>query len=585
MMNDRIGDNPPSPVPDDEHPQPPEGNGDTLGILHLLHQVLQTENPASEATVDGLPLDQFADTLHNQTGAMIINLGRRAEYESEVPVPATSEFSDVVDYRERFNMPNHEFEPGTRVAVAAFYRVDSDGKPYLEADIPDRRMADHFYLPPETPDDILQLLNNHKGIAVGCIMSIEQPRREQHQISDIHPYDVTLEPYIVIPPINPTPEQIEQLAPGSRVALSGEVVTVDTKQVQDRLGFTDQRAFITIRTPDGRQITTDTWVEKLTYEQGAIENLRRKPVEPGDVITLTTYVTEDGDNNKTLNARYTYPFLTQPSPGRLSSYEALRGEVEATLSEYSNAINAHDYRLAREIFARIRGQELTQAETDVLFAGRVAMPQEEQPVFDGHEQRWDGITEMNEAYGISAETMTRGEFIAFAREAATRRRMPQSDSEDGGINHHLGNIFGILLDNYPPEEVIPVLQEAIDAHMQLLESAPEDDFDIQHSMMNALNWMSELDSSDATAQLIGNIQTFIDRRWFGKECPYKSHILFSTAVRGVEYAIHKYPDNILGIHDVGQLQRWFETIVEDEREQDTAAELNGILELLQFPRV
>jgi len=515
-------------------------------------------------TINGENVEKGIEDLQAGTGITVINLGRRYDF-GEEPRLFMDEKGGLADWRDKFEREGHVFEEGERVAVPAFVRIDSKGELSLVADDQDGRMADRFF-PAEIPEEVKQNLEKYRGIAVGCIVRVRGLIDRGYQLSDIHEYNVELEPEIVVPPINPTEEQVANLPRGARVVTEGRIIKSEVKEEIGDFGLKDKRTYVTVEASDGRQITVANWSDNLTYEEGTLENLRDKSLQQGELVRLTSYVHED-KGRKIVHSHWSKPYLVEATETRLTEYQQLREAVERETQSLTGLIEAKNYGEARRLFASIRTRELTKDESDKVIACVAGFPDEEKPIYDGHEKRAYWAESLDEAYGVFIESMTRVEFAQFAREAGSGRR-----SQTG---KHCDASYAYLImhtNNYDDETTLSVLSDAIDERLRRLEQDKgeevEDWHDDDYTLEQSLGYLTHVKSPEVAKKIMGIVRYCMEHKYYDKRqeraqdwgCPHKFLSLLWSASDDLVTAMREHPENINGIEDLNELLAWQEEL-------------------------
>jgi len=515
-------------------------------------------------TINGQDPTQAIEELQTNTGITVINLGRRYDY-GEEPRLFMDAKGRLADWRDRFDREGHEFNEGERVSVPAFIKVETDGYVSLTADDQDGRMADRFF-PAEIPVEVRQNLEKYRGIAVGCIVKIRGVIDRGDQLSDIHEYNVELEPEIVLPPINPSPEQVANLPKGARVVTDGKIVKTEIREEVDNFGLKDEHTYVTVEASDGRQITVANWSDKLRYEDGVLENLRDKLLEPGEHIRLASYVHEY-QGKKIVHSHWSRPYLVEATEIKLSTNEQLRAVVKSEINTLSKLLEQKDFQEARKTFATTRTKELTKEESDKVMASLAGFPENERPIFYGYERRMSWTADLDEAYGVLVESMTRNEFAEFSREAGSGRK-PQTGK-------HCDASYTLMImhtNNYDDKTTLSILTDSISERLKRLEQDKgekvEDWHDDSYMLEQSMGYLTHVKSPEAVKKILEIIRYTMEHKYYDKRmeraqdwgCPYKFLSLLYVSTDKLVSAIRQNPDNIVGIEDLNELLAWQEEL-------------------------
>lgn len=288
-------------------------------------------------TINNEDPQKAMESLQASTGVSVISLGRKYDF-GEEPRLFMDKKGKLADWRDRFEREGHVFNTGERISVPAYVEVDEDGKTVLVADDQDGRMADRFYLV-DASGEARDILEKYRGVAIGCVVKVQGLVEKDFQLSDIHEYEVELEPEVVIPPINPTPEQVANLPKGARLITEGKVLKVEVRKEMGSLGLTQKNTYISVETPDGRRITIPNWSDKLEYNNGVLENLRGKSVQQGETIRITSYVHVD-EKGKSVHSHYNRPYLVEPTGQRTKEYQNLRKQIDIDINKLSGLVGS-----------------------------------------------------------------------------------------------------------------------------------------------------------------------------------------------------------------------------------------------------
>jgi len=514
-------------------------------------------------TMNGVEPQQAIDSLHTTTGVSVISLGRRFVY-GEEPRLFMDKKGGLADWRDRFEREGHVFNAGERISVPAHVEVDKDGNIALVADDQDGRMADKFY-PAQISNEARATLERYRGVAIGCVVEVQGLIERDFQLSDIHEYDVELEPEIVIPPINPTPEQVAKLPRGARVITEGKVLQVEVREEKDKLGLTQRNSYLAVETDDGRQITVPNWSDKLQYDDGILENMRGKSIQPGETIRITSYVHVD-EKGKTIHSHYSRPYLVEPVTQRIDEYQALREQVGASVSRLSKLLAEQNFPDARQAFAELRTHELTQEESNQVIASLVGFSENERPIYDGHERRMYWAESLDKVYGTQIEGMTRQEFEAFAREVGTGRR------EQTGEHCDASYAFLIMhSNNYDSPTMLSVLSESVDERLKRLEGVADEhevSFPESYMLEQSLGYLSSVKHPDATRKILEVARYAMSHKLYDKRMerggdwgvPHKFLHLLWSATDDLKSSIRENPDNLSAIENLDELLAWQEEL-------------------------
>lgn len=502
-----------------------------------------------------------SDNLNSTTGISIISLNRTARF-GEEPRLFADENGQLADWRDRFERPGHIFESGERVVVPAFVELDQDGNISLVADDQDGRMADKFHLV-DLDEETRQTLMQHQGTAIGGIVNVYGVRDLDFQLSDIHEYDVSLENNLLIPPVNPTEEQVANLPKGYRVTMAGRVIDQGVDIVPSRWNSQEKKAYIVIEAEDGRQIKIPSWRDKpLAFKGGYLANLRGKPIESGEVVRMTGYIQDSGDS-KFIHAHWSEPYLEEATENRLEEYRTLRESVSRMTWRMSEMIEQGEYGAARNHFAMLRTLELLPAEGLQIMSLRESMPEKDRPIYDGYtDGRHGWAKDLDAAYDTLIESMTKTEYMDFVRKVAI------GEVVESGKHCDASYVYLIMTDNEIDAETwVATLSEAIDSRLAILEGLPDDhEQTFQHSYMleQTLGYLSSVADVRATTKIIDVVRYCMDHEYFDHRhdrpkdwgCPSKFLSLLFKSTETLVRSLEADPGNINAIQDLEELSKW-----------------------------
>lgn len=536
------------------------GDGGDDELRRLLAAFSTLGNGLYDTTINGQDAESGIAGLQSNTGIQIINVGHEYRYKDE-PRLFADEKGQLTDWRDRFGKPGHVFDPGERVVVPAYVEVNQDGDMSLVADDQDGRMADVFHLSDLDPDVRRTLLEN-QGLAIGCIVDINGLRQLEMQLSDIHEYDASVENRILIPPINPTPEQLANLPKGYRVIVEGEVVGLGFDK---KMHYSSeiQEAYLVVAGQDGQQIKFPTWRrENIKYNGGTIGNVKGKEVTVGERVRVTGYV-EQSPSGNTLHGHYSEPYMVEGTPERLEQYTALRESVARRTRRLSEMVDSGDYRSARYLFAQLRSDELLVDEGQQIMAIRYGIPEDERPIYDGHDEGrkyWAGS--LDEAYGVMIESMTKTEYIEFVRSVA------KGELPEVGKHCDASYAYMIMTDNeYDSGTWVTVLSEALDTRIARLEQVPDEHevaFPQSYMLEQTLGYLSTVHDHRATEKILDTVRYCMKNKYYDKrqqtqedwQCPHKFLGLLFKSTDSLVRSTKETPGNLDAIQDLEELVSW-----------------------------
>jgi hypothetical protein len=384
------------------------------------------------------------------------------------------DLEQVIDWTEKFDRQNQGKHPafnyGELVRVSGFIEYDEDGlKLHVDAD---GRITDNFYL--SNPIDA-ESAKKYVGLPLESVVRVLGFKQEEIQLSNIQNYDATLLDVTSLPLINPSPTEVETTG-NTQAVIYGEFVgfrdsgedrflrslgfpngTIITSYKQDLesghnnvklsvqkpdgektsaevenppKSYQDKETYGIIKTEDGREIEVYMPVGKTVFSGGNLENISGKLPEKGDIIRISTKINKDE-----FNAGWCDPcFLIEPSEERYSKSENLRLTIDHNLDRVSQYIEENNYTDARRLLGEVRAREVTDGQLDRTYELADKIPEAEKPVLtDRKGYTWAKdknfeVSRVDRHYGVRLESMTRDEFVDFAKDALSGEIEPVEDN-------------------------------------------------------------------------------------------------------------------------------------------------------------
>jgi len=299
-----------------------------------------------------------------------------------------------------------------------------------------------------------------------------------------------------------------------------------------------------------------------------LENLRKKEPEVGEKIRMTTYARERDDGVKVLHAEGSTPYLLVASESRQNEYDNLRFEVGGGIDKLRLLSDDGEYEQARSVFAQLRGLELTKRESEEILLLMLGFPKGERPVFDGDKSKSSWVSDLDEAYRVSVESMTRDEFEQFARDVGSGRREPL----EGESCDESGVYLVMSKNNYDDATMLSVLAEAIDERLKRLEQVErkhEYSFSDKYVLTQALIYLSEIGLPEATRKILSIVRYAMDHKYYYKRrnrdddlgCPHNFTQVLWSATENLVGSVVENPGNVYGIEDLSELMAWREELL------------------------
>lgn len=498
------------------------------------------QSPESPAKTDTATSAKPILRIHLCT-RQTIDAAQRPEHLEDAPL----------DWRARFDRDDHLFKPGEQVRVPARIK-NINGAIVLVADDQDGRMADNFFLPAETPQETLDILKQYEGIAVTYVVTILSVIDRDYQVSDIHEYNVMLEPDITLPPVNPTEEIVSALPKGTRITIEGRLIKIELRD-EDDIGRKTKRTYFIIETDDGLQLTIAHSAEPK-YGDGVKENLDEKHPQIGEKIRCTAYIREE-HGRKLIHAQYSNLYLLEASAERSSEYQELRETVEREINQLRNLLGSEQYPEARRLFANTRKRELTKNESATILADDVlgSFPQQEKPII--YEDRYR-IDALDAAFDVMVESMTAEEFLQFARDVSIGKRIPTGEECDESYVYDIMEVNG-----YSDETRLEVFSEAMDKRLRRLEETPARSFHAEHNhswvLKMSLRHLASVNSPEAVRKILEIARYCIQNGYYMQQQDVgagwtprsKFSNLLDEAIDALVHSTEQYPNNIAAVRD------------------------------------
>ena len=422
-------------------------------------------------------------------------------------------------------------------------------------------MADVFHISDLDPD-VRQTLLDNQGLAIGCIVDINGLQQKNWQLSDIHEYDARVENQILIPPINPTPEQLANLPKGCRVIVEGEIVGLGFDQ-RPYISGEIQEAYLLVGSSDGRQIKLPTWRrEAIQYNGGTIGNVQGKDAVVGERIRVTGYVDQSPQGN-VLHGHYSEPYLVEANTDRLEQYTQLRESISRRTTRLQEMIADKDYLSARYLFAQLRSEELLTNEGQQIMAIREGFPDNERPIHDGYvdgKKYW--ARSLDEAYGVMIESMTRSEYIDFVRSVG------RDEIQQYGPHCDASYAYLVMHHNeYDANTWTEVLSASIDARLGRLEEVPDEHesaFPQSYMLEQTLGYLSSVANPQAATKILETVRYAMDHKYYDKrqkaqedwQCPHKFLGLLYKSTDSLLRSLQETPSNLDAIQNLNELVNW-----------------------------
>jgi hypothetical protein len=439
------------------------------------------------------------------------------------------------------------FDAGDLVKVKGFIEYDDERGLRLHVDA-DGRVADNFYLVnPVNPEQA----KVYGGLPLESVVKVLGFREESFQISNIQNYDAGRLDVTALPLINPTQTDINSTANNQAVIYGEFVGFKDSGEARflRSLGFpegtkisgessTGRHAHLSIklpdggktsvdvdnpprdyhvratqgviRTEDGREIEVNMPTGRTVYSGGNMENIKDKLPEKGDVLRISTRISDSG-----FFAHWCDPcFLVDPSEERYSRSENLRLTLDANLNQTSQYIEGGQFSEARALLAEVRAHEVTEAQLDRTYELAQQIPAAERPMLTDKKdytrtrENNSWVSSIDKAYGVRLESMTEQELVSFTRKAVT------GEVKQSGEHADTSYLFGIVEDLGLSSEVQEELVvSCIDARLGRIRGKPynhDTDFDDKYNTEQALKYLGSIGTESSTRKLFDYVRSFVE---------------------------------------------------------------------------
>ncbi len=317
---------------------------------------------------------------------------------------------NVVDWRERFNREDDQFQVGEKIAANVTV-VCAPGAP-PELHVVSQGCARDIFVPESiTTEDIASFgeVSQRTGTALVTIVDVGD------QIHVGHRY-VVRDIELTLTPVNPTPDKIVAMPDGAPVTIEGTLMGVyDSKWNYGR--FERYKQSFAIRGTNGIDYVIWSQLEVMVFADGVYENLSGKTVMMGEKIRLN--VSASGMNVPVLDGGYVQAYLLEPSTSRREGYEALRRQVDYRLDRLGEMVEKGHYQQSRNMFAIIHNMELTEHEREHLYEVINNLDWLERPIYQETKLKYRHATQtMRKVYNAEVETMCKRQFRDFADRVA-----------------------------------------------------------------------------------------------------------------------------------------------------------------------
>jgi len=364
---------------------------------------------------------------------------------------------DAVEWDIKFKRKDKfpPFDTGELVNITGYLDRDRCG---LKIHIDEYgRVADNFYL-----KNIIDPENAEKymGIPFESVVRVLGYRHEKYMISNCQNYDAVIVDITSLPLINPTLDELCRTS-NSHAVIWGEfagfkesgmdrflksqglpegtnmsgysgngicgrisLVKPDCERVSIDVSnplsdILDNNTGAVIITNEQKEIEISMPTGKIVFSGGELENIKNKVPEKGDIVRISARISE----NKFYAAWCSPCILEKASEKRYARTVKLLSSIEANLSKIDQYISQHEYKEARNLIAETRTMELTSKQLDMTYELFQRMPELERPVFTSRDEYMGTMTKnyyvksIDEGYGSRIESMTKDEFIEFAKHA------------------------------------------------------------------------------------------------------------------------------------------------------------------------
>jgi hypothetical protein len=351
--------------------------------------------------------------------------------------------------------------------------------------------------------------------------------------------------------VNPTPEEINAMP----IESTYDIVGVLESMVKVPGRYSDDIAIVIV-TEDGARYDLRGFQYPLTYESGALDNLRGKTAQTGETIQITAHVVlKDGKRQTTIG--YEHARLLKPSDDRQHQYDLLHDRIHGKLRTLLDLVPTG--RPARKAFAELNKLALTKDERAQLMHIVSMMVPGDAPIVGSSYDR----NALEKAYGVNTDELCKSEFLEFAR-GVLHGEIPNADKPNRADQSYLFHY--LQAEPFTTDEFMELVSSTLKVRIARLEKtgdSHDETWDDSYLAERCIETLTYVEHKDVVATFGWMIDYCLERDYFDyrysadEEGPDRKFYSFlSKTVRALhDYAIH-HNGRIGKDFDAGRLRAW-----------------------------
>ena len=388
------------------------------------------------------------------------------------------------------------FTPNEVIRAQGYITVN-DGKLVFHIDS-DNRVADDFFIgkASEHPE-----LLDVRGMNLTADLKIT--KFNGTIVSNAQSYDAEFIGLAAKPVINPTYDEIKKIGAGQSFVVEGTFLEIDKNA-------SGSGSIVRIESKNGDIYSVPLFDDKLRLTSGTLENVDGKEVRKGDQIRLPAYKTKAGEIT---GGWASTCFLAAPSAERQTEFNALTKEVFQKMQVLDRLLTSGRFKEARATFADIRKMELSQGELNETEKMLPRFPEKERPVAISSKDYVHSktpnyeINALDESYGVKIESMTKSEFIEFAKKVGSGELSQSGKHSDASYVYRLFDDFKI--DTSTSETI---LTYSLDQRLDVSRNNPAAKFDDTYMVDQTISALCSLKTKSSTEKLVKLLADMIDKK-------------------------------------------------------------------------
>lgn len=392
--------------------------------------------------------------------------------------------------------------------VAAFVTLRLDAQACLRLEVANAPCAADLFITSESSKS--SALHDLVGTTVVALMTV----RERAGGNRCHGSQYKIEPNfkLALFPTNPTPEQLRELPPSSRVLIEGDFAGYATVSAPEEYFPERTRIGFSVDTPNGMVTILTSFSEdhnqRVTYTDGVLENLDSRQMLVGEKIRYVAFVTED----HRLRGGYNRPYLLEPTLQRQKAYQQLRRTIRVLLRTLESYVAVERYARARRLFAALRRHELTHDERCRANELMARLPAEERSIYG----QVFIAKAIEQTYGVNVETLNKRQFLWLADQAVRARRENPKVGQKGHVD--ISYFFRYTAQKpFTAAETCKLLATTVWERLAMLEAASDeldDYFDHLSLLEQALGYLSHCDDPAAVRTIQKFLRVCLEKGYF-----------------------------------------------------------------------